>query len=87
MKDLLSDSEAATVACRIQLSNLSQDLLQHYFVKLPFEKSIFVYSQILWITLWMTLGNSPLTWRGARDFITLPIFCNYLMLIKNNRLT
>jgi hypothetical protein len=34
--------QGATVACRIDLSNLSKDLLQHYFVKLPFEKSISV---------------------------------------------
>jgi hypothetical protein len=67
--------QGATVACRIKLSNLSQDLLQHCFVKLPFEKSISVYSQILWITLWMVPRNSPLTSRGARDFIKLPIFC------------
>jgi hypothetical protein len=75
-KDLLRSFEVATVACRTELSNLSQDLHQHYFAKLPFEKSISVYSQNLWVTLWMTLGDSPLTWRGTRDFVTLPIFCN-----------
>jgi hypothetical protein len=68
--------QAATVACRTELSNLSQDLLQHYFAKLPFEKSISVYSQNLWVTLWMTPVDSPLTWRGAWSFVTLPIFCN-----------
>src|SRR5450759_3064454 len=52
--------QAATLACRTELSNLSQDLLQHYFAKLPFEKSISVYSQNLWITLWMTLGDLSL---------------------------
>jgi hypothetical protein len=79
--------QGATVACRTQLSNLSQDLLQHYFAKVPFEKSISVYSQKLWITLWMTLRDSPLTWRGARDFVTLPIFCDLVISSKNNKLT
>ena len=34
--------QGATVSCRIELSNLSQDLHQHYFANLPFEKSISV---------------------------------------------
>jgi hypothetical protein len=70
------NKQVATVACRKDLSNLSQDLLQHSFANVPFEKSISVYSQKLWITLWMTRGHNPLTWRGAKDFVTLPIFCN-----------
>jgi hypothetical protein len=68
--------QAATVACRNDLSNLSQVLLQHSFANVPFEKSISVYSQKLWITLWMMLRDGSLTWRGARSFITLPNFCN-----------
>jgi hypothetical protein len=49
------------------LSNHSQDLLHHSWAKLPFEKSISVYSQNLWVTLWMSLSDSPLTWRGTMD--------------------
>ena len=74
MRDLSRNSEGATVACHTELSNLSQDSLKQYFAKLPFEKTILVYSQILWITLWTVLRDSALKWRGIRDFIILPIF-------------
>ena len=67
--------EAATVACRSELSNISHDLLQLYFANPPFEKGIFVYPQNLWITLWMTLGDGRLTRRNVRVFLALPIFC------------
>ena len=35
-----------------------------------FEKGIFVYPQNLWITLWMVSGNSCITWREIRIFVT-----------------
>jgi hypothetical protein len=76
MYDLFSGSEGATVACHNELSNLSQDLLQHSFANAPFEKSISVYPQKLWITLLIASSNSRLTRCGEKDFVTLLIFCN-----------
>ncbi|OFZ66537.1 MAG: hypothetical protein A2V79_03865 [Betaproteobacteria bacterium RBG_16_56_24] len=87
MRDLPADSKVATVACHIQLSNLSQDSLKHCFANLPFEKSIFVYSQNLWTTLLMVLHDSALMWRGIRDFVTLPIFYETVIIIKNKWLS
>jgi hypothetical protein len=66
--------QGATVACQVELSNLSKELLQQYFAKLPFEKSIFVYPQNLWITLWADQLIRYSMWRGVRDFVSLPIF-------------
>jgi hypothetical protein len=66
--------QAATVTCRTQLSKISQVLSQHSCAKLPFEKSISVYSQNLWITLWMNAGGKALKWRAIRLFVALPIF-------------
>ncbi|MDP1996663.1 MAG: hypothetical protein Q8J90_05660, partial [Gallionella sp.] len=63
MYDLPGDSEGATVACHTELSNIYQGLLQQSFANLPFEKSISVYPQNLWITLWMIISSCPLTWR------------------------
>jgi len=74
MYDFPEDSEGATVTCRTELSNISQGLLQLNFANLPFEKSIFVYPQNLWITLWMIASDNLLTWRCIRTFLTLPIF-------------
>ena len=56
--------------------DFSEFFLNEYFANLPFEKSIFVYPQNLWITLWMTFRNSALMWRGIRNLVTLPIFYN-----------
>ena len=51
-----------------------------------FEKSIYSYSQNLWITLWGILGYNPITWRGIRLFVTLPIFCIVIIMLINNML-
>ena len=84
--NLPGDSEGATVACHTELSNISQGLLQQNFANLPFEKSISVYPQNLWITLWVISNSYPLTWRCIRVFLTLPIFCIAIISIKNNML-
>ena len=76
--------QAATVACHTELSNISQKLLQQYFAKSPFEKSISVYPQNLWITLWMNHVDAALMWRGIRIFVTLPIFYYAIIVFKNN---
>ena len=87
MKDLTRDIEVATVACHVELSNLSHESLQQYFAKLPFEKSILVYAQNLWTTLWIVLRDGTLTWRNVRDFVTLPIFYKTVIIIKNKELS
>jgi hypothetical protein len=87
MKDLLRGSEVATVACCSQLSNISHESLQQYFAKLPFEKSISVYSQNLWISLWINPVDGTLKWRGVWILLTPLIFCMAIMSLKNNVLT
>jgi hypothetical protein len=69
------------------LSKISQVFLEQYFANMPFEKSIFVYPQNLWITLWMALLYGALIWRGVRGFVTLLIFYNVSIAIKNNELS
>ena len=83
MWGLPRNSEAATVACHTRLSNHSQDLLEGYLAKLPFEKKIFDYSQNLWITLWMLSRDRAGMWRGARRFVSLPIFYKLYIVNKN----
>jgi len=68
------NNQAATVACRTELSNISQRLLQQYLANLVFEKGISFYPQNLWITLWMIPVDATLKWRRIRNFLTLPIF-------------
>jgi len=68
------------------LSNISQVLLEEYFANLPFEKGISVYSQNLWITLWMIPRESALMRRGVKVFVILPIFCDAPISFKNKGL-
>ncbi|OGT10088.1 MAG: hypothetical protein A3J49_09735 [Gallionellales bacterium RIFCSPHIGHO2_02_FULL_57_16] len=87
MRNLPGGYEVATVACHTELSNLSQDLLKLYFANTPFEKSIFVYSQNLWTTLWMVLRDSTLKWRGIWVLVAPLIFYMAIIAIKNSLLS
>jgi len=73
--ELIRNFETATVACHTELSNISQVLLQLYFANPPLEKSISVYPQNLWITLWMNRMFGTLKYREIRVSLILPIFC------------
>jgi len=86
MKDLPGSFEGATLACCSQLSNISHELLQQQFAKLPFEKSILFYSQKLWISLWMIHLDSPLKWRGVKVFVIPLNFYIATISIKNNEM-
>jgi hypothetical protein len=68
------NNQAATVACRTELSNISQKMLQQHFAKLSLVIGISTYPQNLWITLWTDYVEAALKWRSIRIIVTLPIF-------------
>ncbi|HEY0665197.1 MAG TPA: hypothetical protein VGD24_03945 [Gallionella sp.] len=68
------------------MSNISHVPSEDILAKLPFEKGISVYSQNLWITLWVIRGGVGLKRRGLSVFVTLLIFCLTAKLFANNDL-